>query len=84
MGEEEKPELMEYHVVYTAGTNDQWEVHYGDQKMGYQAWDKRVATSAAKSLAKSNRPSKVVIHDRKGPVQSEIPYEAKPGKIKSK
>jgi hypothetical protein len=46
--------------------------------MGYKAWDKRVALSAAKEMAKNNRPSKVVIHDRKGPVQKELVYEAKP------
>ncbi len=67
----------EYHVVYTTEPDERWEVHYKDQKMGYQAWDKRVAISAAKSLAKNDRPSKVVIHDRTGPVQSAIPYEAK-------
>jgi hypothetical protein len=70
-------EPTEYHVVYTTKPDERWEVHYGDQRMGYQAWDKRVAVSAAKSLAKNDRPSKVVIHARQGPVESEIPYDAK-------
>ena len=67
----------EYHVVFAEQPDGRWEVHYKDQKMGYQAWDKRVATSAAKSLVKNDRPSKVVIHGRSGAVESEIPYEAK-------
>jgi hypothetical protein len=63
----------EYHVVYSSEKR-QWQVEYNEQTLGYPAWDKRVATSAAKELATKNRPSKVVVHDRKGPVQSEIPY----------
>jgi hypothetical protein len=60
--------ITEYHVVFTDKPDELWEVHYGDQRMGYKAWDKRVAISAAKSLDKGNRPGKVVIHDRKGPL----------------
>ena len=63
----------EYHVVFSQD-KQHWQVEYEGQSLGYPAWDKRVATSAAKELATKNRPSKVVVHDRKGPVQSEIPY----------
>lgn len=49
----------------------------GKQSMSYPGWDKHVAISGAKEMAKQARPSKVVIHDRKGAVQKEIPYEAK-------
>ena len=79
MGAENSDALKptEYHVVYTTEPDERWEVHYGDQKMGYQAWDKRVAISAAKEMATVNRPSKVVVHDREGAVQSEIPYDPK-------
>jgi hypothetical protein len=52
--------------------------------MGYKAWDKRVALSAAKEMAKNNRPSKVVIHDRKGPIQKVLEYEAKPHRAAKK
>ena len=68
----------EYHVTYTDKPYPRWEVRWGKQRMGYEAWDKRVATSAAKEMARKNRPSKVLIHDRKtGAVQSEIEYPAK-------
>jgi hypothetical protein len=71
------PDPTEYHVVYVETPQPRWEVQYGKKRMGYQAWDKRVALSAAKELAKANRPSKVIIHDRKsGAAQSEITYEA--------
>jgi hypothetical protein len=74
--------VTEYHVVYSQ-KNNQWQVEYDGQTLGYPAWDKRVATSAAKQMATKKRPSKVVVHDRKGPAQSEIPYPAKPQKGKS-
>jgi len=76
-GKKKTAKPTEYHVIYTTEPDEQWEVHYKDQRMGYKAWDKRVAISAAKALAKNDRPSKVVIHDRTGPVQAEIPYDAK-------
>ncbi len=70
--------VTEYHVVYTEEPKPRWEVRWEKRRMGYEAWDKRVATSAAKEVAKDNRPSVVLIHDRKsGAVQSEIPYKAK-------
>jgi|ERR687884_545597 hypothetical protein len=59
-------EPTEYHVVYVEDPYPRWEVQYGKRRMGYQAWDKRVATSAAKELAKADRPSKVIIHDGQG------------------
>ena len=67
----------EYHVVYVEAPHPRWEVQYGKKRMGYQAWDKRVATSAAKELAKADRPSKVIIHDRTtGKAQTELVFEA--------
>jgi len=80
--DQEQTEATEYHVVYSQD-KQQWQVEYEGQSLGYPAWDKRVATSAAKEMATKKRPSKVVIHDRKGPVQSEIPYHPKPQKNKS-
>lgn len=70
--------VTEYHVVYVEDPQPRWEVRWEKRRMGYEAWDKRVATSAAKEMAKDNRPSVVLVHDRKsGAVQSEIPYGAK-------
>jgi hypothetical protein len=64
--EENKSEdVTEYHVVYVEDPEPRWEVQFGKRRMGYRAWDKRVATSAAQEMAKKNRPSKVIIHDRK-------------------
>jgi hypothetical protein len=73
-----KPEdVTEYHVVYVEDPEPRWEVRWDKRRMGYQAWDKRVATSAAKDMAKKNRPSKVIIHDRKaGKPQSEMSFGA--------
>lgn len=67
--------FTEYHVVYALKPYPRWEVQYGTRRMGYRAWNKRVATCAAKEMAKGNKPSKVVIHNRDGAVQSEILYE---------
>lgn len=72
----QQSDVFEFHVVYSED-KQQWQVEYDGNSLGYPAWDKRVATSAAKELATKKRPSKVVVHDRKGPVQSEIPYAAK-------
>lgn len=70
-------EQTEYHVVYVEDPETRWEVQYGKKRMGYQAWDKRVATSAAKELAKANRPSKVIIHNRAtGKAETELIFEA--------
>jgi Uncharacterized protein conserved in bacteria (DUF2188) len=67
--------VAEYHVVRVQEPYPRWEVQYGGKRVGYKAWDQRVATSAAKELARKNKPSKVVIHDEQGQVQSEIVYE---------
>ena len=70
-------EATEYHVVHVDSPYPRWEVRWEARRMGYQAWDKRVATSAAREIAKNNRPSKVIIHDRKtGAAQTEIIYDA--------
>ncbi len=77
MPEENERAATEYHVVYVQKPEPRWEVQYGNKRMGYQAWDKRVALSAAKELAKANRPSKVIIHDSKtGAPQKELAFEA--------
>lgn len=74
-GDDERGGVTEYHVVYVEDPEPRWEVRYGKKRMGYQAWDKRVATSAARELAKADRPSKVIIHDRKtGEPQSETTF----------
>lgn len=67
---------IEYHVVYVLKPYPRWEVQYGKRRMGYQAWDKRVAISAATKLAKAKPPSKVIIHHRSGPVQKELTFDA--------
>lgn len=65
-------------MIYKVKFKSHWRVEWGRKKMGYPAWSKRVAVSAAKEMARDNRPSTVVIHDKKGKVLQEIPYEAKP------
>jgi hypothetical protein len=40
-------EYTEYHVVYVEDPEPRWEVQYGKRRMGYQAWDKRVARRGA-------------------------------------
>ncbi|MBD0372787.1 MAG: DUF2188 domain-containing protein [Pyrinomonadaceae bacterium] len=67
----------EYHVLYVEDPEPRWEVQFRKRRMGYPAWNKRVALSTAKEMAKENRPSKVITHDRKsGNVESEIVFEA--------
>jgi hypothetical protein len=74
---EQNTDPTEYHVVYVEDPEPRWEVQYGGKRMGYQAWDKRVATSAAKELAKADRPSKVIIHDRAtGKAETELTFDA--------
>ena len=72
-----EPMSTEFKVVYVPAPDDRWEVHYGDQKVGYQAWDKRVALSYAKDMAKKNRPCTITIHDRKGNAEKQIAYPEK-------
>lgn len=75
--EKSSDEVTEYHVVYVDTPEQRWEVRWGKRRMGYQAWDKRVALSAATEMAKSDRPSKIVIHGRKtGTVEKEIDFDA--------
>lgn len=70
-------QVTEYHVVYVEKPYPRWEVQYEGRRMGYRAWDKRVATSAAREMAKARRPSKVIIHDRKTRVpHTEVEYAA--------
>jgi hypothetical protein len=70
-------EAKEYHVVYVEKPQPRWEVQWGTRRMGYQAWDKRVALSAAQEMAKSDRPSKVIIHNRKtGNPEKELTFDA--------
>lgn len=67
----------EYHVIHVEKPEPRWEVRWGKRRIGYKAWDKRVAVSAATEMAKSNRPSKVIIHDRRtGAAQSELLFDA--------
>lgn len=71
-----KEQPTEYHVVYVEKPYPRWEVQWGQRRMGYKAWDKRVALSAANEMAKSDRPSKVIVHDRKtGKPQAEFTYD---------
>jgi hypothetical protein len=76
-GEDKNIGHTEYHVVYVEDPEPRWEVQYGKRRIGYQAWDKRVATSAAQEMAKANRPSKVIIHSRTtGKAETELAFEA--------
>ena len=76
-GSSEQGKPVEYHVVYVEEPYPRWEVQWGKRRMGYKAWDKRVALSAAKEMAKASRPSRVVIHDRKtGAAQTELLFDA--------
>jgi len=69
--------VTEYHVIYVDKPYPRWEVRYEQKRLGYQAWNKRIATSAATELAKANRPSKIIIHDRKTKAaQTEIIFTA--------
>jgi hypothetical protein len=72
-GQNENP-VTEYHVRYTQEPYPRWEVQYGGKRMGYKVWDQRVATNAARELARANRPSKVIIHNQQGDVDSEIDF----------
>lgn len=67
--------VSEYHVAYVLKPYPRWEVQYEQKRLGYKAWDQHVATSAAKEMARKNKPSKVVIHDEHGNIQSEVVYE---------
>jgi hypothetical protein len=64
-------EVTEYHVVFDI----HWRVKWKTKTLGYPASDKRVALSAAKEMAKKTRPSKVIIHSRKGIVEKELSYD---------
>lgn len=75
MPSQEDNTISEYHVVYVQKPFPRWEVQYSGKRLGYKAWDQRVATSAAKEMARKSKPSKVVVHDEQGQVQSEIVYE---------
>lgn len=74
----------EFNVVYAPEPADQWEVHYGDQKIGYKAWDQRVAVSYAKDMAKKNRPSTILVHDRAGNLRKQIDYGETGGPVEKK
>lgn len=67
----------EFKVLYMPSPDDRWEVHFDDQRVGYKAWDQRVALSFAKDRAKKNRPSTIVVHDRNGKPQKRITYPEK-------
>lgn len=75
---------MEFKVVYAAEPDNQWEVHYGGQRVGYKAWDQRVALSYAKDVAKKNRPSTILIHDREGNLKKQIDYPEKGSAVEKK
>lgn len=46
-------ETTEYHVLF----ENNWQVKWKTKKMGYPAWNKRVAISAAKEMAKKHKSS---------------------------
>lgn len=75
--EKNSEQITEYRVVYTLTPYPRWEVQYLGKKMGYKVWDQRVATNAAKEMARGNRPAKVIIQDEQGKVVSEVPYAAR-------
>lgn len=64
-GSSEQGKPVEYHVVYVEEPYPRWEVKRGERRMGYKTWNKRVALSAANEMAKSDRPSKVIVYDHK-------------------
>lgn len=68
--------MTEYHVMYSE-SKGRWQVEWGKESMSYPGWDKHVAISGAKEMAKQTKPSKVVVHDRNGAVQKEITYDIK-------
>jgi hypothetical protein len=65
---------VEFKVLYSPAPDDQWEVHYLDKRVGYKAWDQRVAISFAKDMAKKNRPSTILVQDRDGSQKKRIDY----------
>lgn len=75
MASQKDNSITEYHVCYTLKPYPRWEVQYSGKRMGYKVWDQRVATNAAKELARANRPSKVIIHNEQGNVESEIEFK---------
>jgi Uncharacterized protein conserved in bacteria (DUF2188) len=74
----------EFKVLYLPEPVDQWQVHFNDQKVGYKAWDQRVAISFAKDMAKKNRPSTIIVHDRAGQAKKQIDYGEKGGPVEKK
>jgi hypothetical protein len=64
----------EFKVLYSSAPKEQWEVHYDDKRVGYPAWDQRVAISYAKDMAKKNRPSTILVHDKSGAPKKQIDY----------
>lgn len=80
-GHDDKSEsVTEYHVVFVTAPEvpgPRWEVKWDGGFMNHELWDKGFAVSTAKWLAKKNRPSKVIVHDRKtGRAESEISFAA--------
>ena len=75
---------MEFNVVYAPAPDDRWEVQYSGQRVGYKAWDQRVALSYAKDMAKKNRPSTIVVHDRDGNAKKQITYPEKGSAVEKK
>ena len=76
--------VTEFKVLYAPAPDDQWEVHYLGKKVGYKAWDQRVAVSFAKDVAKKNRPSTIVVNDRDGKQKKQIDYGEAGGPVEKK
>ena len=64
----------EFKVLYSSEPKEQWEVHYDDKRVGYPAWDQHVAVSFAKDMAKKNRPSTILVHNKDGSPNKQIDY----------
>lgn len=75
---------MEFKVQYAPAPDDRWEVQYGGQRVGYKAWDQRVALSYAKDVAKKNRPSTILVHDKKGTPKKRIDYPEEGSAVEKK
>jgi hypothetical protein len=66
--------ITNYRVVYTLTPYPRWDVRYQGKRMGYRAWNQRIAINAAKELARNNRPASVIIQDKQGKLRQKLTY----------
>ncbi len=73
-----------FKVVYMTEPIEQWEVHFDAERVGYKAWNRQVALSYAKAMAKKSRPSTILIHDKDGTAEKQIEYPPEGSAVEKK